>query len=144
MQIPGLSAPQTAVIVLVLESALIFTLLMGWLFGARRLNLTIHHRVVYSVVLIHLVSVGSWMIPRGILILPSLLGNPVAFLPQLVHDTLGFLAVILSILLVVIFAFYRNLQLGILRKARPIMILTLILWMLVFALGLVAFTQIYL
>jgi hypothetical protein len=143
MQIPGLSAFQTAVIVLVLESALAFTLLMGWLFGARRLNLTIHHRVVYSIVLTHLVSVGAWMIPRGILVLPTLLSNPVAFLPQLIHDTLGFLAVILSILLIVIFVFYRNLQLGILRRARPIMILTLVLWLVVFALGLLAFTQIY-
>ena len=60
-------------------------------------------------------------------------------LPQIMHDGIGFAAIICVSILVVIFLVKRDLPISLLRKARPIMFLTLFLWILVFAPGLLVF-----
>ncbi|MHA2386429.1 MAG: hypothetical protein ACXAEE_09505 [Candidatus Thorarchaeota archaeon] len=51
---------------LVIEVLIIIVLLIGWLYGARRLDFRVHHRAVYSIVLVNSLIVGLWMIPQAI------------------------------------------------------------------------------
>ena len=59
-----------AMIVMVIETILVVALMVGWLYGARRMDFKTHHRAVYPIVLIHSITVGVWMIPIAIGRLP--------------------------------------------------------------------------
>jgi hypothetical protein len=124
--------------VLGIESLIVAVLLLGWFFGARRLNFNIHHAVVYTVILIHAVIVAVWMIPIAqIAISHGLLGDPIVNMGYILHFTIGMTADALSIILAVLFIVRRDMPLSLLRRARPLMFTTLILWIISYGLGLV-------
>ncbi len=57
---------EISAMVLVIELVIILGVAFGWWYGARRLNLKLHHGAVYLLVLVHLLTVGLWMIPRSL------------------------------------------------------------------------------
>lgn len=134
----NLSVFQIALIVMIAETAIVVVLFVGWYFGSRQMKYTIHHGAVYSIVLVHILTVALWMIPVGLLLVP--LGN----LFQTFHDTVGFLAVSLGAILAVLFLVRRGMPLKLLKKTRPLMILTLILWAVAFLSGVMSFIISYL
>ncbi|MFW9887658.1 MAG: hypothetical protein ACFFER_05710 [Candidatus Thorarchaeota archaeon] len=125
--------------VLILETVIVIVLLIGWLFGARRLEFTLHHRAVYSIVLIHSITVGVWMIPRALSLVSYIMADPVGNLPLILHDTLGIIAVVLGLIVGVTFIIRRDMPLKLLKRTRPIMLVILVLWLTTFFLGIVVF-----
>lgn len=125
-----------AMIVMVVETILVVALMIGWLYGARRMDFKTHHRAVYPIVLIHSITVGAWMIPVAIGRLPIMLANPMAFWYQIVHDMLGFVGISLGIILALLYVFKRDMPLKLLKRTRPIMFLTIGVWLVAFVLGL--------
>ncbi len=125
-----------AMIVMVVETILVIALMIGWLYGARRMDFGTHHRAVYPIVLIHSITVGVWMIPIAIGRLPIMLANPMVFWYQIVHDMLGFVGISLGIILALLYVFKRDMPLKLLKRTRPIMFLTIGVWFLSFVLGL--------
>jgi hypothetical protein len=128
----GLSIPH---LVLVLEIIVLIVLLIGWLYGASRMNFKLHHQAVYLVVLIHILTVGVWMIPRAMARLSVMLSNPMAFWYMIVHDIVGILAIGLGAILVILFLVKRGMPLKLLKRTRPIMFLTIGVWVIAFLLG---------
>ena len=128
----GLSIPH---LVLILEIVIAIFLFMGWLYGARRMDFKLHHYAVYSVVLVHLITVGLWMIPQALNRIPFMLANPLMNWYQILHDLVGFLALILGILLTVLFLIKRGMPLKLLKRTRPLMFLTIGTWILAFLMG---------
>jgi predicted small integral membrane protein len=124
-----------ASLVLILETVIVIVLLIGWIFGARRLEFTLHHRVVYSIILIHSITVGIWMIPRAVLFMGNVIANPLGYWHVILHDTLGIMAVILGIIVGVTFIIRRDMPLKLLKRFRPVMLLILFLWITTFFLG---------
>ncbi len=124
-----------AMIVMITETILVVGLMIGWLYGARRMDFKTHHRAVYPIVLIHSITVGLWMIPIAIGRLPIMLANPMAYWYQIVHDMLGFAGITLGIVLALLYAFKRNMPLKLLKKTRPIMFLAIGVWVIAFLLG---------
>ncbi|UCE10481.1 MAG: hypothetical protein JSW61_00720 [Candidatus Thorarchaeota archaeon] len=120
-----------------IESLIVAVLLLGWYFGARRLNFNIHHLVVYTVILAHALVVFFWMIPTAQEISNWVFSNPIGNLRLVLHFGIGMVADILSIALAVLFIFRRDMPLSILRRARPVMITTLTLWVIAYGLGVV-------
>jgi Ca2+/H+ antiporter len=126
---------------LVIEVLLIIVLLVGWVYGSRRLNFRLHHRAVYSIVLVNSLIVGLWMIPRAMnLAQLGFFNNLSTSWHQTLHDTLGIIAVVLSIIVSVIFLWRRDMPARLLKRTRPLMILILSLWIITFALGILAYT----
>ena len=122
-------------LVLVLEIIVLLALLVGWRYGASRMNFKLHHYAVYSVVLIHILTVGFWMIPQAIDRLSIMLANPVTFWYQIVHDIIGILAIALGAILSIIFIVKRGMPLKLLKRARPFMFITIGVWIIAFLLG---------
>ena len=129
--------------VLMIETVVVVVLLIGWYFGARRLNFNLHHGVVYSIIVAHILTLGLWMIPIASGALPFLLTDPVRFWRPLAHFILGILALVFGIILGILFLIKRDIPLKLLRSARPLMILTLALWIISFVLGLVNYLSRY-
>ncbi len=132
MQIFGIPVPH---FVLVLEVIVLFVLIVGWIYGSRRMDYNLHHRAVWFVALIHMLTVGLWMIPRALDRLSFMLSNPIANLYQIVHDILGILAIGLGVVLVVIFLVKKGMPLKLLKRTRPLMFLTIGIWIIAFVLG---------
>jgi len=126
-------------IVLLLESILGILLFLGWFLGARRLNIQLHHWMVYSATSIHLFIWFLWMFPKSLASLPSALSNPLARILPLAHWTSGLIALSLSLLIAIIFLFNRDIPLALLRRVRPLMIITIISWLIAFILGFIIF-----
>ncbi|MFX1607112.1 MAG: hypothetical protein ACFFDD_14555 [Promethearchaeota archaeon] len=122
-------------LVLILEIIVLLALLIGWRYGASRMNFKLHHKAVYFVVLIHILTVGLWMIPRAIDRLSIMLGNPITFWYQIVHDIVGILALGLGALLVILFLIKSGMPLKLLKRTRPFMFLTIGVWIIAFILG---------
>jgi hypothetical protein len=125
-----------AYIVLILEVIVLLVLAIGWIYGSRRMDYNLHHKAVYFVALIHLLTVGAWMIPRALERLPIMLTNPVLNWYQIVHDAVGLFAIGLGILLVVMFLVKTGMPLKLLKRTRPLMFLTIGTWVIAFILGL--------
>jgi len=126
---------------LIIESSIIIILLIGWLWGARRLDFRTHHWAVYSTVLVNSILVGFWMIPQAIsLAAGGYFNDPIASMHQIVHDTIGLVTVALSIVVALMFLVRRDMPLKLLKRTRPVMILVLALWLITFTLGIVAYT----
>ncbi len=123
-------------LVLVLELIILAVLIIGWLYGARRMNFKLHHKAVYSVVLIHILTVGIWMIPRAMERLSIMLSNPLTFWYQIVHDVIGILAIVLGAVLAILFLTRKGMPLKLLKRTRPFMFLTIGVWIIAFILGL--------
>jgi hypothetical protein len=129
-----------ATIVLLAEALIIFGLLCGWYFGARRLNFQVHHGFVYTAVLIHSITVFVWMLPASQWAISSgILLNFAATWRLSLHFIFGAIADILGMMLAVTFVIKRDMPLALLKRARPIMITTLLLWILTFATGILNF-----
>lgn len=122
-------------LVLFLEIIVLIVLLIGWIFGARRMNFKLHHKAIYLVVLMHILTVGIWMIPRSIERLSVMLSNPIMFWYQIVHDIVGILAIGLGAVLVVLFLIKSGMPLKLLKRTRPFMFLTIGVWIIAFILG---------
>lgn len=126
---------------LVIEVLIIIVLLIGWLYGARRLDFRVHHRAVYSIVLVNSLIVGIWMIPQAISLASfGYFDDLSTSWHQILHDTLGLIAVALSIVVSAVFVVRRDMPLKLLKRTRPLMILILILWIITFVLGVLAYT----
>ncbi len=122
-------------LILVLEIIVLIALLVGWRYGASRMKFKLHHKAVYSVVLIHLLTVSFWMIPIAVSRLSIMLGDPITFWYQIVHDMIGILAIGLGAILAAIFIFKRGMPLKLLKRTRPIMFITISVWVIAFLLG---------
>lgn len=123
-------------LVLILEIIVLIVLLIGWRYGASRMKFKLHHTAVHSVVLIHIITVGFWMIPRAYERLSIMLSNPITFWYQIVHDIIGILAIILGAILVIIFLIKKGMPLKLLKRTRPYMFITIGVWIIAFILGL--------
>jgi hypothetical protein len=121
--------------VLILEVVVLLALLVGWRYGASRMNFRLHHQAVYGVVLIHILTVGFWMIPRARERLSIMLANPITFWYQIVHDIIGILAIVLGAVLALIFLVKRGMPLKLLKRTRFFMFLTIGVWIIAFLLG---------
>ena len=122
-------------LVLVLEVVVLLVLLIGWRYGASRMNFKLHHKAVYLVVLFHILTVGLWMIPQSIERLAVMMSNPIMFWYQIVHDIVGILALGLGAILVIIFLVKTGMPLKLLKRTRPFMFLTIGVWVIAFLLG---------
>ncbi len=130
---------QIAILVMLFETVMMAIILLGWYYGARRLDLKLHHRAVYSMVFVHLVGVTLWMIPRALSISSEVFENPGTYWYLIVHNILGFVALSMGIVLSLLFILKPDMPLSLLRRARPAMILVLIVWSVAFILGAWAF-----
>ncbi len=122
-------------IVLILEVIVLIVLVVGWIYGARRKDFNLHHKAVYIVALVHMLTVGVWMIPRALDRLSIMLANPLLNWYQIVHDIVGILAIGLGVLLVVIFLARSGMPIKLLKQTRPLMFLTIGTWIIAFVLG---------
>ena len=89
--------------VLILEIFILIVLMIGWIYGSRRMDFNLHHRAVWLVALLHFLTVGFWMIPRAYERLSFMLANPLLNWYQILHDVVGILAIGLGIVLVLMF-----------------------------------------
>ena len=121
--------------VLILEVIVLIVLVVGWIYGARRKDFNLHHKAVYFVALVHMLTVGIWMIPRALDRLSLMLTNPIMNWYQIVHDIVGILAIGLGVLLVVIFLVRSGMPIKLLKQTRPLMFLTIGTWIIAFVLG---------
>lgn len=121
--------------VLILELFIVIVLMVGWIYGSRRMDYDLHHRAVWLVALLHFLTVGFWMIPRAFERLSFMLANPIANWYQILHDVVGILAIGLGVILVVMFLVKKGMPLKLLKRTRPFMFLTVGTWLLAFILG---------
>ncbi|MHA1949810.1 MAG: hypothetical protein ACXAAO_07765 [Candidatus Thorarchaeota archaeon] len=124
-----------AYIVLILEVVVLLVLAIGWIYGSRRMNYNLHHKAVYFVALVHMITVGVWMIPRAVERLSFMLADPIQNWYQIVHDVVGIFAIALGVLLVVVFLVKTGMPLNLLKLTRPLMFLTVGTWIIAFVLG---------
>jgi hypothetical protein len=153
--------------VLSVEVVLLVALIIGWRFGARRLDIRLHHRVVYLLILSQLIIIILWMAPRALafitssavaylngdlfLILASLYPNInlLQFIPAssvdpsiniiTLHSIVGLITVGLGVALITIFLLRPEMPLKLLRRGRPLMITTFIIFIIVFVVGVILF-----
>ncbi|TFG96761.1 hypothetical protein E4H12_10320 [Candidatus Thorarchaeota archaeon] len=122
-------------LVLILELFIVIVLMVGWIYGSRRMNFNLHHRAVWFVALVHFLTVGFWMIPQAIGRLSFMLANPIANWYQILHDAIGILAISLGVILVLIFLVKTGMPLKLLKRTRSLMFLTIGTWIIAFILG---------
>ena len=122
-------------LVMITETILVVGMMIGWLYGSRRMDFKVHHRAVYPIILIHAITVGVWMIPIAFERLPFMLANPAENWYQIAHDMLGFIGVLLGVVMALMFGPRKEMPLKLLKKTRPIMFLTIAIWVLSFILG---------
>ncbi len=135
-----LTGGQIATIVFVVESIVFLSVMIGWLYGARRMDYDTHHRFIYPAMLIHVITVSLWMIPRAMqLAEEGLFDDPVGNWYQIVHDAIGFVAIALGLIIALTFLVKSDMPLNILQKAKPLMWVTLGLWLVSFVLGIIAY-----
>jgi len=125
-----------AFLVLGLEITILLVLVIGWLYGARRKKFKFHHKAVWFVVFLHILTVGLWMIPIAFERLTLALSNPLLYWYQIVHDIVGLLAIGLGAILVAIFLVKGGMPWKLIKKTRPLMFLTIGTWIVAFLLGL--------
>jgi hypothetical protein len=124
-----------AYIVLILEVIVLLVLAIGWIYGSRRMNYNLHHKAVYFVALVHMLTVGVWMIPRALERVSFMIADPIRNWYQIVHDVVGILAIALGVLLVIAFLIRTGMPLKLLKRTRPLMFLTVGTWVIAFILG---------
>ncbi len=133
----GYDIPSTPLIIFLIEMLIFSGLLFGWYFGARRLNLDLHHYMVYGATGIHSLIFLVYMFPKAL--------NGFSYVLQtgrllpLLHWGTGLIAVISSLTLATTFLLRRDIPLSVLKKVRPLMIITIISWVIAFSLGFLIF-----
>jgi Ca2+/Na+ antiporter len=75
------------------------------------------------------------MIPQALARAGTVSADPGQYWYVILHDSFGMLAVILAIVLVITFLVKKGMPLNLLRRARPLMITVLFLWIVTFVLG---------
>ena len=125
-----------ALVVMIAETVIVVAMMIGWLYGSRRMDIKLHHRVVYPITLIHAITVGAWMIPIAMERLPIMLASPMENWYQITHDMLGILAIALGIIMGLMFGPRKDMPIKLLKKTLPVMLLTVALWVAAFVLGL--------
>ncbi|MHA2233554.1 MAG: hypothetical protein ACXAB4_13815 [Candidatus Hodarchaeales archaeon] len=135
MAVLFLEDSQIALIILLAESILILALITSWILGARRLNITLHHRVVYSAIPANLTLILLWMLPKPLKRFENLLQDPIKNWNLLAHYILGAITITMAVGVILTFIVNREIPLVILRRARPVMIAILFLWIVTFSLG---------
>jgi len=113
----------------------VIVLMVGWIYGSRRMDFDLHHRAVWLVALLHFLTVGFWMIPRALERLSFMLANPIANWYQILHDAVGILAIGLGVVLVLLFLIKTGMPLKLLKRTRIFMFLTIGTWIIAFILG---------
>ena len=124
-----------AILILMLEIGFFIILITGWYFGARRLNLKLHHGVVYGLIGVQLIIIGLWMLPRALLFLPYLFADIPRSLPIILHVSLGLITISLGVFIVIVFLLNREIPLALLKKIQPVMVVVLGCWIITFILG---------
>ncbi|MFX1532684.1 MAG: hypothetical protein ACFFDI_00460 [Promethearchaeota archaeon] len=135
MQSVNMLMALVAILILMIEIGLFIILITGWYFGARRLNLRLHHGVVYGLIGVQLIIIGLWMLPRALSFLPYLLADIIGNLPIILHISLGITTISLGVFLVIIFLLNPDIPLALLKKIQPVMVVVLGCWIITFALG---------
>ena len=110
-------------------------LIIGWYFGARRLDFKFHHWMIYTSVPLHIVIVVIWMFPRFLYGLTFITVQPITVISMLFHVIAGIIGLVIAIGLLIVFIVNRDLNISILKKTRPFMFATLILWVILFVGG---------
>ena len=124
-----------AYLALILETVILIVLIFGWRYGASKKNFRLHHQAVHLVVLIQILTVGLWMIPRAIERLSIMLSNPIGLWYQITHDIIGIFAIALGAILVILFLVKTGMPAVWLKRTRPLMFLTIGVWIIAFILG---------
>ncbi|MHA1906586.1 MAG: hypothetical protein ACW98Y_04775 [Candidatus Thorarchaeota archaeon] len=125
-----------ALVVMIAETVIVVALMIGWLYGSRRMDIKLHHRIVYPATLIHAITVGAWMIPIALERLPIMLASPFENWYQITHDTLGIIAILLGGIMGLMFITKKEMPIKLLKKTRPVMLATVAIWIITFILGL--------
>jgi len=125
-----------ALAVMIAETVIVVAMMIGWLYGSRRMDIKLHHRVVYPATLIHAITVGAWMIPIALERFPIMMASPMENWYQITHDMLGFVAIGLGLIMGLLFGTRKEMPIKLLKKTRPVMLLTVALWVISFVLGL--------
>jgi hypothetical protein len=135
-----LSAFEIALIAMVVGTGTILGLLLGWLMGVKQKKIKTHHLAVYSVVVLQLVVSILWMIPRSLwFISMGILSDPIGNWYIILHDMIGFTALGLGLVLSLIFLVKPSTPPKVVKSTRRLMMITLVLWLIAFALGIVNF-----
>ncbi|MFX1252762.1 MAG: hypothetical protein ACFFCZ_14240 [Promethearchaeota archaeon] len=124
-----------AILILMFEIGLFIILLTGWYFGGRRLNLRLHHGVVYGLIGVQLIIIGLWMLPRALLFLPYLFVDIPRSLLIILHVSLGLITISLGVFIIIVFLLNREIPLALLKKIQPVMVVVLGCWIIAFTLG---------
>ncbi|MFX0211795.1 MAG: hypothetical protein ACFFDT_37810, partial [Candidatus Hodarchaeota archaeon] len=106
MEYHGLDNLQVAEITLILEILMFVLIFIGWFYGSRRLNIYLHHRIVYPIIFINGVAIYFQMIAGGIRAIHfGLLLHPFEGTNwlRIVHMILGATTMILVFILLLIF-----------------------------------------
>lgn len=122
-------------IMLILEVIVLLVLVVGWIYGSRRRDFNLHHKAVYFIILVHLLTVGFWMIPRAIERVSIMLGNPLLYWYQIIHDFVGMFAIVVGVLLVVVYFVKTRMRPTLLKHTKSLMLLTVVTWIIAFVLG---------
>ncbi|MFW9778009.1 MAG: hypothetical protein ACFFE8_04080 [Candidatus Heimdallarchaeota archaeon] len=136
----GYNIPTLALLVLIVEVVLFCGLFVGWYFGARRLNITLHHWMVYGATIAHLTVWLLVMLPNALRAAPRVLADPLGRWIPFAHWTMGSITIALSLFITISFAVKRfEIRLRTLINFRPLMIATVICWTITLFLGLLVF-----
>jgi hypothetical protein len=130
-----------ATTVLLIEVVLVLMLLLAR-FNIRRLKINNHHILVYSIVIVNAVIILFWMLPGELRLLQRIIDgatDPFRFWYVLIHASLGTIAMLGALILCGTF-FLRVVKrelipLGLIKRMRPIMLITFVFWFLTFTFG---------
>lgn len=135
-----LTAFDIALVSLIAGAVAVLLLLLGFLVGVKRRKIKTHHLGVYSTVVIQLLVAIFWMIPRSLYFISmGLLSDPVGSWHTIVHIVVGFLALGLGLVISLIFLLKPGMPPKLVKSTRPLMKITLVLWLTAFILGIVSF-----
>lgn len=133
-----------ATIVVIILSLLIIGLFIGWFYGARRLNLDLHHIAVYGATILVFLIILLWMGPRIISVLTSSSSSYYSSSPSIgsiIHAIAGLIVLIAMLVVSIAFIIKRDIPLALLKKMRYFMIGILVIFPIVFVLGILNYTK---
>ena len=139
----------TATIVILIEIILLLILLFAR-YNARRLKIQTHHKYVYTIVLVNVTIILTWMLPGELRILDLIFQgriDPIAVWYVLFHALFGSIAIILGISICLIFLVkvlkQELLPLSLISKIKPLMITTFVFWLSAFVFGAIIYLNRY-
>lgn len=122
--------------VLLTEIIVVIMLIVGWYFGARKLNIDFHHYMVYSATIIAVFIFIIWMGPK---VFPDRFFSIISNFPETykatIHMILGLITLILMITVSTLFLVNRDININRLKRYKPLMITIAILFPIVVITG---------